>query len=195
MYCIEESTGNIVGTFRRPPVLMRLGRCTPLPPRYAPVCQISVLCHHTCALDSISNEAVFFAFDTVARQKSYWSDGQLSCNCGQLSRAKSTIVSHWILIRCTDLFLPCCLLSQYFFKLSENDWKIPNSAEFMPIAHGLLNFLMWRTIPIIFRQMNLFQLTRFIAFAFGGSGLLSFDARRINGQKGFQVKPVIAWLC
>jgi len=41
MYCIEESTCDIVGTFLRPAVIRRPhsdldpGNCAPLPPRYA----------------------------------------------------------------------------------------------------------------------------------------------------------------
>jgi len=36
MYCIEESTCDIVGTFRHPPVIQLQGHCAPLPPCYAP---------------------------------------------------------------------------------------------------------------------------------------------------------------
>ena len=36
MYCIEESICDIIGTFRRPPVIRRQGHWVPLAPRYAP---------------------------------------------------------------------------------------------------------------------------------------------------------------
>jgi len=36
MYCIEESTCDIVGTFRCPPMIRRPGHKAPLPPRYDP---------------------------------------------------------------------------------------------------------------------------------------------------------------
>jgi len=35
MYCIEESTCDIDGIFRRPPMIWRPGHCDPFPLRYA----------------------------------------------------------------------------------------------------------------------------------------------------------------
>ena len=42
MHCVEESNCDIVGTFRRPPVIRCPGHCSPCPSRYIPGKKVTI---------------------------------------------------------------------------------------------------------------------------------------------------------